>query len=152
MNLIVFVCTGNTCRSPMAKIIAENMIHSVAFESAGIFAKENGSMAKYSREALEQDNFLIGDFQSKRLHLDLIHQADLVLTMTTEQKDIIRSFFEDDSGKVYTLKEYTGSSEISADIQDPFGKNRQVYFETAAEIKKEIEKLSNILVKNYGIE
>lgn len=152
MNKIVFVCTGNTCRSPMAKIIAENLIGSITFDSAGIFAVEGDRIAANAQQVLEEDDYTVGSFRSKRVQEDLIIQADLILTMTKEQKEIIKTFFTGYSQKVYTLKEYTGCDEGTLDIHDPFGKSMDAYRETASEIKEEIKRLRRKLVKKYRIE
>lgn len=129
---ILFVCTGNTCRSPMAaaildKIAVENDLN-VFIESAGIMAQEDQPASANAIEAMREMNIDITGHRTQQISEDLIVQADVVITMTEGQKMILSQIAP---GKTYTLLEYAGSS---GDIIDPYGGDIEEYRETAQQI------------------
>lgn len=129
---ILFVCTENTCRSPMAaaimdKIAVENELD-VFIESAGVFAGEGDSASDNAVEALKQYNIDLSGHRTQPVTEDLLKQSDLILTMTEGHKKLIEPLA---SGKVFTLLEYAG---MDGDISDPFGGDLEEYEETAEEI------------------
>lgn len=129
---ILFVCTGNTCRSPMAayimeKVAVENDLD-VLIESAGIFAAPGESASENAVKAMEEMEIDITAHRTQLVTEALLEKADVILTMTEGQKRIIEPTAGD---KVYTLLEYAGSD---GDISDPFGGDLEEYEETAKEI------------------
>lgn len=129
---ILFVCTGNTCRSPMAaaimeKIAIENDIE-VLIESAGLFANVGGTASDEAIEALDEMGIDLTFHQTKPITEELIEKSDLILTMTRAHKELLKPMAGND---VYTLKEYAGST---GDISDPYGGDLEEYKETAQEI------------------
>lgn len=129
---ILFVCTENTCRSPMAaaimdKIAVENELD-VFIESAGVFAGEGECASDNAVEALKQYSIDLSGHRTQPVTEDLLKQSDLILTMTEGHKKLIEPLA---SGKVFTLLEYAGED---GDISDPFGGDLEEYGETAKEI------------------
>ena len=137
MNLL-FVCTGNTCRSPMAaalfnKIAMEKDLP-VRIESAGIFANDGECASDGAINAMKDFSIDLENHKAKRIDAELFESADLVLTMTASHKNILEQYLGD---KVETLCEFAGED---GDIPDPYGGDFETY-------KKCAERLYNVLLK-----
>lgn len=131
---LLFVCTGNTCRSPMAMEYARKVFPHWEIKSAGLFAMGDsisaGAKAALQKEGIESAHI------SESVSQALLDWADTIITMTAAHKAHILSM--DPSLLVYTLKEAAGGS---GDVQDPFGGSAQVYEQTLNEIKNHVERL-----------
>ena len=140
---ILFVCTGNTCRSPMAEGILREIAKEKGLEvnisSAGIAALDGSDAAENAVIAMEKIGIDIKNHKSTILHRELIMNSDLILTMSKNHKDIILSNFPKSKDKVFTLTEY--ATEEDGDILDPFGGSLEIYEKTRDEIYKLIEKI-----------
>ena len=129
---ILFVCTGNTCRSPIAaalfnKIALEKDLDG-RIESAGIFAMDGAPASAGAHHAMKKYGIDLEEHRAKSITPELLKQCDLVLTMTEGHKAQLLPYAE---GKVFTLLEYAG---LPGDIADPFGGSNEVYDACAEEI------------------
>ncbi len=146
MKSVLFVCTGNTCRSSMAEGIFNDMVGKdeslkgkVRGKSAGIFAMEGDSASDGAIKVMEDMGIDIKDHRAQRLMPSMIREADLVLAMTKNHKDAILSIVPSATGKTYTLTEYAGKFDKSlkgVDIEDPYGQSLEVYKNSAQDIKE----------------
>lgn len=147
MENILFICTGNTCRSPMAegifnKLAKDNSIDAIA-SSAGLWAADGMKVSDHAVEAVEQYNVDISDHLSSPLTIEVVEGADLILTMTDGHKmQLLNALEEGARYKVYTLKEYVyGDGDIN--IMDPFGLDLDTYIATAGEIYNALDTMIN---------
>ena len=129
---ILFVCTGNTCRSPMSaalmnKIAKENDMD-VDCSSAGIFAKSGDTASKNAIEAMKDYDTDISSHSATPLTEQIIKEYDLILTMTDGHKAMISSHAPD---KIFTICEYAG---YNGEISDPYGGTLKEYKQTAEDI------------------
>ncbi len=143
---ILFVCTGNTCRSPMAegmfkKMVADKLGCPVAeLTERGIYVQSAGTMAfgggSASREAVEVCKRLeidISGHQARALTVDLIHPADYIYTMGAHHLEMVRSLAPSDIGKAAVL-------DPEQDISDPVGGTMDDYERVAEKIREALRR------------
>lgn len=151
MNIVI-VCTGNTCRSPIAEALLKQGLESIdenlknyKIHSAGISTVEGLKASRNSIEVLKEANIDLENHRSTPLTYEMIKEANIVLTMTKAHKDIIIDSLPEFKEKIFTLREFADGEEI--DIIDPFGGDLEVYKRTAYDIhdsiKKILEKIPN---------
>ncbi|MFJ7952360.1 low molecular weight protein arginine phosphatase [Lysinibacillus sp. NPDC096418] len=137
---ILFVCTGNTCRSPMAAaILHDKQLKTVNVRSAGIYAIPYTEMSEYAKQLLDEANIRHQHYATQ-LSSEEIEWADLILTMTTAHRDSIYANFPVVEQKIFTLKEYV-STNGSQDVSDPYGGNKMIYEVTFQELRGLIDRL-----------
>ena len=128
---IIFVCTGNTCRSPMAEMIAREKIKNHSFSSAGIYAA-NGQQASYGAQNAMEILFkkpLI--HKSRLITKDIFDSNDLIIAISGRHKALLEALYGK-SEKIIAMPE---------DIADPFGGDVDDYLRSAHDIEKGIELL-----------
>ena len=143
---ILFVCTGNTCRSPMAaalfnKLAIEKDLD-VRIESAGIFAMDGLPASDNAISAMKSYDIDLSYHRAKSISPELLEKCDLVLTMTESHKEALLPYAGE---RVHTLCGYAG---LSGNIPDPYGGDLQTYEKCAAEIMRALSKVAEKIGNN----
>lgn len=134
---IVFVCTGNTCRSPLAESIAKAKLSNHTIVSRGIYAMDDQPISKYSLNIIEEEGLPVPEHAMSFTHKDL--SADLILTMSQSHKLAIQQMGHD-TAHVFTLNEYVG---LHGEVSDPFGGGKGDYIKIYNELNIMIDSLKN---------
>ena len=149
MRTVLLVCHANTCRSVMAHVLLEKML--VERDAHGRVLVRSGGIANHARDGMipsldarivlrEAGIHLAEDAMAStdlRRHRDVIAAAHLILTMTTQQKEMLGAYEEARGRPVFTLKEFAGEE---GDINDPFDQGEDRYRVCRDEIKRCLEK------------
>jgi protein-tyrosine-phosphatase len=156
---VLLVCHGNTCRSVMAQALLEKMLaerglsDAVRVRSGGVGGNARDGMIPsldariVLREAgvdLDEDTITSTDL---RRHRDLVTGADVILTMTAEQKQLLGPLAGTTRPPVFTLAEFAGGG---GDIRDPMGQDEDRYRTTRDEIRHYLERSIDRLLALLG--
>lgn len=141
MLRIVFLCTGNSCRSPMAEGICREMAKGEPIEvaSAGIAAPAGMPASAEAREVCRAAGIDISIHRTRPLTPEIIAGADLLLAMETHHREAARRAAPERAGRVLLLSEFAGAPEARG-VSDPFGAGVAQYERTFAEIRALLER------------
>lgn len=136
---ILLVCSGNTCRSPMAEVLLRHKIgqagyqHLVAVASAGTSTADGEPASRHAQTVMREIGLDLSQHRSRQLQPGHIGAAALVLTMTPAHKRLAQMLVPESSGRIYTLQEFSGYLGRQG-ISDPYGSDLLSYRACAAEI------------------
>jgi len=145
---VLFVCSGNICRSVMAEYIlrkysSQYNIKELEVDSCGIFKIDNLPMPQEVVRILKDEGIEQIGHVPKVINEELVNWADIILVMEKIHLEFIREHFPAAATKTYLLKEYVQIEDENKEIWDPMGLGYNEYLDCFYEIKISINKLLN---------
>lgn len=135
MRKVVMVCTGNTCRSPMAEALLRHMLPGADVSSAGLYAASGETASAAAQREMARRGLSLSAHRSRLLTRDVARGA-LLLCMTESHLYALRQAWPDAAAD--TLMRFAG---LRGDIDDPFGGDDEDYRRAADQIEAAIRRI-----------
>ena len=150
---ILLVCTGNTCRSPLAvgilkKFLEEKGIDNIEVESAGIAAYAGSPASLFAVDTARNFGINISQHSARQLTREMAQDSDLILVMAPEHLDYISKTDPDLMEKSFLLKAFPGQPQgrDNYTVKDPLGGDQQAYLSCFFELDENLRRILPSLV------
>ena len=127
---LLFVCTGNTCRSPMAEyLLRATLLPNTPWriQSAGIFADNGSPASAFAVQALREIDLNLLPHKSQPLTSALVADANWIIPMTQQHATSILSHYPNAAPRIRLMSSFNPKTSLSADVSDPFGGSLDEY-------------------------
>ena len=146
MKNVLFICTGNVCRSPMAEGLLRRMAGDrVRVASAGLGAGHGQAPSAHAIEVLRKEGIDISDIRSQPVSADLLERADYIFTMTRDHLDMLLLLFPEMAPKVRLLRFDEAAKGGRWDVTDPIGGTRETYEDCKDDIKRTMPRIVELV-------
>ena len=152
MRNVLFVCTGNICRSPMAQGLFADLVRGrrdIEVTSAGIGAVGGQPPSPHSVEVMAELGIDIRNIRSKPLMAELVRKADFIFVMTYGHLDSMLLLFPSAAEKTFLLREFeTDLPVMEREVSDPIGQSREIYRECRDQIRAALPRLLDLVLRS----
>ena len=148
---VLFVCSGNSCRSPMAESMLRKMLGNrgdVDVSSAGLFALEGMRANEMAVRTMVKQGVELAKHRSRQLTQEMVDKADIIVVMTADHKQSIAHIAVHSEGKVFLLSEFEEDEHLCGrDIADPIAQPLEAYERCLAAMKSPLANLALRLIE-----
>lgn len=150
LKRVLFVCTGNSCRSVMAHGLMEKIIRGqgrddIEVLSAGISVLFGIGPTQETLDLLKEEGIDMSGYRSRPINEDMLKSADLILAMEDIHQKRILELFPQAKMRLYLLKEFARMSDNDTNIVDPIARGKEFYRDTFFKIKEAVQKVAGII-------
>lgn len=147
---ILFICTGNTCRSVIAEAIFKKMLRDqkrfdIEVSSAGVMTLSGIGASQIARDVLAREGIDVSGHIAREVTKEVIRKSDLIFVMERVHEDAIVKLAPEAKNRVFLLKEFAKINDENLDIIDPMGKPLDFYEQAFAIIKEALERINKLI-------
>ncbi len=129
---ILFVCTGNICRSPFAeglftKVVTQRGLKSITADSAGLLALPDNTATHLAQQVAAEYGVDLAEHKAKSVSKNLVEWSDLILVMEKSHEDALLAAFPEAAGRVLLLRHFARQGSRRRGIADPYGLQYEAY-------------------------
>ncbi|MEO6847499.1 MAG: serine hydroxymethyltransferase [Chthoniobacterales bacterium] len=147
MKTVLFICTGNVCRSPMAEAIFKKMVRGrsgMKVLSAGVSAFPGQPASPDAVTVLREEGIDLSAFRSQPVTEELVEDATWIFVMTNEHRRLLELYFPEIEEKIHLIREFESGEK---DVPDPIGMGRATYLECKQTLKSALKKVLEYIDK-----